>query len=50
MTIILSIGRWGGVYVAWGWSKRFCLGWVALTFLPCDIDDLFSQRLYEDWL
>lgn len=48
MTFILSIGRWGGVYVSWGWSKRICLGWVALTVIPSDIDKLLVRLLYEE--
>ena len=39
MSIILSIGRWGGVYVFYrDYSIRLCLGWLALTILPEDID------------
>lgn len=48
MSIILSIGRYGGVYVVWGWSKRICLGWVALTVIPADIDRLLTRLLYEE--
>ena len=38
--IMLSVGRWGGVYYVNGWSKRLCLGWLALTFFPTDGDDI----------
>lgn len=40
MTIMLSFGRYGGFYVAHG---RLCLGWMAITFLPCDIDKLLEK-------
>lgn len=40
MSVILSFGAWGGVYVHLGWMKRICLGWFALTFMPGDIDDV----------
>ena len=36
--IMISVGSWGGVYYAGGWSKRLCLGWVAVTFFPVDGD------------
>jgi hypothetical protein len=45
--LIISIGKWGGVYFFRGWSKRLCLGWVAFTFIPQD-DTLFSDEQYSD--
>lgn len=42
MTICLSIGRWGGVYFHRGWTLRLCLGWVAITLIPVDIDELLT--------
>lgn len=42
MTFMLSIGRWGGFYRYRGFGLRLCLGWVALTWLPADIDDLLD--------
>ena len=39
MTILISIGEWGGVYVkASRRVFRMCLGWVALTLMPIDGD------------
>ena len=39
MTIILSIGEWGGVYVKVSRRVlRLCLGWVALMLMPIDGD------------
>jgi len=41
--ILISIGRWGGVYVALhGFAPRVCLGFVAITLLPCDGDDMLQ--------
>ena len=45
VTIMLSFGRWGGIYTHFGYTWRLCLGWVALTLVPCDIDDLLHAAL-----
>ena len=42
MTLAISIGPWGGFYWHWGYTKRICIGWVALTWLPCDLDSLIT--------
>ena len=42
MTIVLSFGRWGGIYTDFGYTWRICLGWVALTLMPFDIDDVLG--------
>lgn len=44
MTLMLSIGKWGGVYLTWGYTKRLCLGWVAITYIPRD-DDWMNEVL-----
>jgi len=44
MSIILSFGKFGGFYIHNGFTKRICLGWVALTFIPMDIDVILAQR------
>lgn len=33
---MISVGQWAGIYVWSGYSKRLCLGWIALTFIPGD--------------
>jgi len=40
--IIISIGRWGGCYKKWSsWGCfRLCLGWIALTVILRDGDDV----------
>jgi hypothetical protein len=43
--LLLSVGRWAGVYVHWGYTKRLCLGWFALTLFPCDPDALLAKLL-----
>jgi hypothetical protein len=42
-TLAISWGRWGGVYVH---RRRLCLGWVAITLLPMEIEDL--MRAYTE--
>ena len=42
MGIMVSIGKWGGVYATWGWSKRICLGWVAISIFPIDGDTILE--------
>jgi hypothetical protein len=49
MMLIISIGGWGGIYFYRGWSKRLCLGWVAITFIPSD-DTILSDEQYRDLL
>ena len=46
MTLAFTIGPWGGFYCYWGFSKRLCLGWVAITFLPVDFDALLEDKEY----
>lgn len=42
-TLALSYGNYGGFYLMrhQGWS-RICLGWIAITSIPWDIDDLLE--------
>lgn len=47
-SIIFSVGSWGGFYLHWGFSKRICLGWVAFTFVPRDIDEYAVRWLKKD--
>jgi hypothetical protein len=43
-TLALSWGPWGGFYVSWhgrgAMTNRLCLGWLALTYVALEIDDL----------
>ena len=47
MTFCISVGRWGGFYWCWdGWTNwRLCLGWIALTAIPEEIDDWLALSL-----
>ena len=45
MAIIISVGRWGGVYGYLGFGMRLCLGWIALTILPVDGDDIINAAV-----
>lgn len=38
-TLAVSWGPWGGLYVH---RARLCLGWVALTYVPIELDDLME--------
>jgi hypothetical protein len=43
-TLALSWGRYGGFYLH---RYRLCLGWVALTFLPIDLDEILHEAYSE---
>jgi hypothetical protein len=49
MTLAISFGPWGGFYRHWGYTKRICLGWVAITYLPVDLDAVIEpwEELHE---
>lgn len=44
-SVIVSIGPYGGFYVHRGNTLRICLGWLALTFVPFDIDRVFQEGI-----
>lgn len=41
-TLALSWGRFGGFYVTLGYCPRICLGWVAITYVPIELDMLME--------
>lgn len=44
MTICFSVGRYGGFYFHRpDASLRLCLGWLAITVLRMEIDDLLRN-------
>lgn len=45
-TIALSWGEYGGFYLHAGYTKRICIGWVAITYIPIEIDDIINGNLY----
>jgi hypothetical protein len=49
-SIVISFGEYGGFYIHWGWTKRVCLGWMALTYWPIDADVLMSNAVEQNKL
>jgi hypothetical protein len=50
MSILIVIGPYGGFHL-WSkpdWSKRVCLGWLAITIYPCDIERAITKIMRED--
>lgn len=43
MTLSISIGKYGGFYLRRDYTARLCLGWVAFTWYPFDIDAHFRK-------
>ena len=43
--VALSWGKYGGFYLH---RNRVCLGWVALTWLPQEIEELMRAALDKD--
>ena len=43
MSIVINFGAWGGFYVIWGYTKRVCLGWMAITLVPFDVDQVMLK-------
>jgi hypothetical protein len=44
--ILISIGKWGGVYIAKGQGLRIAIGWIAFTLYPFDGDVLLHAAAY----
>ena len=42
-TILLSWGKYGGFYFYSGYTKRLCLGYIAITYFPIEIDDIIAD-------
>ena len=43
LSFIVSVGKWGGFYLMLGYSWRICLGFIAFTIIPDDIDNVFDS-------
>jgi len=43
MSITLSFGPYGGFYIHTGNCYRICLGWVAITFMKMELEDLVNN-------
>ncbi len=50
MSIMVSVGEWGGVYLHRGYSKRLCLGWLSITFVAQDMDELLERLIFQNRL
>lgn len=46
-SLVLSWGKYGGFYFNSDYTVRLCLGWVAITYFPFEVDDLFSGEKDE---
>lgn len=38
----VSWGKWGGFYWRRGFCLRLCLGWIAMTYIPRDLDKVIQ--------
>ena len=45
MAIIFSFGKWGGIYIC---KWRICLGWMAVSILQQDGDDIIGWAV--NWI
>lgn len=43
----MSWGNYGGFYFHNKYTKRLCLGWVAFTFIPDDIDEILNRKYHK---
>jgi len=48
MTFIISFGKYGGFYFYNENTFRVCLGWVAFTWFPFDIDMVLRKLFCRD--
>lgn len=45
MTFAINIGKYGGFYWRRDFTTRLCLGWIAFTFFPFDIDNHLQHQM-----
>jgi len=48
ISIMVTIGKYGGFYIHNGYTKRICLGWIALTYMPCDLMGIIGTDNYKN--
>jgi hypothetical protein len=48
MTLIISVGKYGGFYLERGRCPRICLGWIAFTIWPEDFD-FALEEIVKKW-
>lgn len=44
VSFLIAVGSYGGFYVT---RERLCLGWIALTYFPYDLENVMNQWLEE---
>jgi len=50
ISIILSVGKYGGFYLQNGDAmKRICLGWIAITAIVPEFDEVFNEIMQVGW-
>lgn len=42
-SLVLSFGKWGGFYLNRKYMFRLCIGWVAFTIIPKDLDVILKR-------
>lgn len=47
MSVVLSCGKWGGFYLHRGYTTLLCMGFVALTFVPEEFEDLCDRLMQK---
>jgi len=45
MTFTITIGKYGGFYVSFGYVKRICLGWIAFDLYPFELEEFLREEL-----
>lgn len=45
MTFAITIGKYAGFWVNFGYMKRICLGWIAIDFYPFEIDEVMNDAV-----
>ncbi len=48
MTFAITVGKYGGFYVNYGYVKRICIGWIAIDFYPETIDVILNRFIGRD--
>ncbi len=44
-SLVFSWGKYGGFYFFRGYTKRLCLGWIAFTYIPKDLNEVLNEKI-----
>jgi hypothetical protein len=44
-SLMINVGQYGGFYFHYGYTKRICLGWIAFTIFPIDLDGVIRTHV-----